>query len=75
MKKRERSKEIPQFQSLGRGAPMHTEKQMFRKNEDKFHFRNTDFEVMARTSDQSIQKTGEIRIWSSGEKSTLKPGL
>lgn len=50
MKERERSKEMPKFQSLGKGAPVYSEKQMFGKNDDRFHFRNIDFEVMARTS-------------------------
>lgn len=47
---------------------MHSEKQMFGKNDDRFHFRNTDFEVMGRTSGQSIQRTVEIRIRSSAKK-------
>lgn len=50
MKETERSKEISKFPSLGRGAPIHSEKQMFGRNDDGFHFRNIDFEVMAKTS-------------------------
>lgn len=50
MKETERSKEIPKFPSLGRGAPILSEKQMFGRNDDGFHFRNIDFEVMAKTS-------------------------
>lgn len=68
MKDTERSKEIPKFPSLGRGAPVHSEKQMFGRNDDGFHFRNIDFEVMAKTSGGSIQKTVEMRICSLKKK-------
>lgn len=51
MKETERSKEMPKFPSLGRGAPILSKKQMFGRNDDGFHFRNIDFEVMAKTSE------------------------
>lgn len=47
---------MPKFPSLGRGAPILSKKQMFGRNDDGFHFRNIDFEVMAKTSEWSIQK-------------------
>lgn len=50
------SKEIVKFSSLGRRAPTYSEKQMFGKRDDGFHFKNIDFEVMAKTSNQGIQK-------------------
>jgi hypothetical protein len=50
MREIQRSKEIPKFPRLGTRAPTHSEKQMFGKKDDGFHFRNIDFEVMARTA-------------------------
>lgn len=44
------------FSSLGRRAPIYSEKQMFGKRDDGFHFKNIDFEVMAKTSNQGIQE-------------------
>lgn len=35
---------------------MYSEKHVFGKNDDRFHLRNTDFEVMARTSGHNTPK-------------------
>lgn len=50
MKEREKSKETLKFPSLGRGIAIHSEKQMFGRNDDGFHVRSIPFEVLARTS-------------------------
>lgn len=50
------SSKMVKLSSLGRRAPIYSEKQMFGKRDDGFHFKNIDFEVMAKTSNQGIQK-------------------
>lgn len=65
------SSEMVEFSSLGRRAPLYSEKQMFGKRDDGSHFKNIDFEVMAKASSQGIQKVsweeGPGAMWKSHE--------
>ena len=65
MKEREKLKETPKFLSLFK-EPRHSVKQMFGKNDDGFHVRNTDFEVLTETLVEVFPhlKMVGIRIWS-----------
>lgn len=69
MKEREKLKETPKFLSLGKEESRHSVKQMFGKNDDGFHVRNTDFEVLTETLVEVFPhpKMVGIRIWSSAK--------
>ena len=66
MKEKDKSKEI--YRKVPKGNQYIIKKQVSVRNDNVFHVRNIDFEVLARTSGWDIQRTVDMRIWSSAKQ-------